>query len=191
MTVLDLRARRINSGLTAAALGRAAGTAESNITAYERGTKTPVATTVERIAKALAAGADSPIFVNRLVTVPAAAAALRRGLRAGWATADLLRVVRESRSNARWLADADDVSAFFAPPTTTGDTRWDALVAGSSEDLALRHGHPVPAWSAGHALTSLWFVSDNVDFDAYALAHSPVPLKVRGVLVDPADLESV
>jgi hypothetical protein len=99
--------------------------------------------------------------------------------------------VRESRSNATWLDDAKDVSAFFGAPTTTGDRRWDALIAGSTEDLALRRNEVAPSWTRGHALPTFWFVTDNRAFDAYALAYSPPSLKVRGVMLDPADLESV
>ena len=136
-------------------------------------------------------GAASPVFVNRLLTVPAAAAAVRKGLRAGWPTRDLLRIIRESRNNATWLTTPGGVAVFFAVPSTTGDPRWDALLAGSTEDLALRRRQQVPVWTKGHALSSFWFVGSNRHFDAYAVAHSPPSLKVRGVMLDPSDLESV
>jgi transcriptional regulator with XRE-family HTH domain len=188
---LTLRQDRLATGLTAAAVARAAGTSETNIAAYERGDKVPHPATLERIELLLRAGPTSPIFINRLVTVPAAAAAIRNGIKAGWMTADLLRVVRECLSNSKWAATEADRAAFFSAPSTTGDRRWDALLAGSIEDLFVRSGQPGPAWTRGHALGSLWFVSDNHAFDAYALAHSPPSLKVRGVMMDPDDLVSV
>jgi hypothetical protein len=129
--------------------------------------------------------------VNRLLTVPAAAAAIRKGVRAGWATRDLLRIVRESRANAKWVNDEDELQVYLARPSTTGDRRWDALLAGSTENLALQTKASVPTWTRGHALPTLWFVGESRFFDAYALAHSPASLKIRGVMVDPADLESV
>ncbi|MHB1534470.1 MAG: helix-turn-helix domain-containing protein [Acidimicrobiales bacterium] len=186
-----LRRERLTSGLTAAQLARASGTSETNVAAYERGAKTPSSATLARLRLLLRAGAASPIFVNRLLTVPAAAAGIRKGLRNGWPPADLLRIVRESLSNARWATSEIDLAAFLAPPSTTGDPRWNALLAGAVEDLALQRGVPVPDWTAGNALPSFWFVSDSRDFDAYALAHSPVSLKVRGVMLDPSDLVSV
>src|ERR1700733_12950889 len=97
----DVRAARRASGLTAKQIARAIGTSETNIAAYERGAKVPNAATMARIKAAIAAGANSPIFVNRLMTVPATSAAIRKGLRAGWSTSDLLRLVKESRSNAK------------------------------------------------------------------------------------------
>ncbi len=187
----ELRKRRRTAGLTARQVADAIGTAESNVAAYERGAKAPNAMTLSRMVKAIDAGADSPVFVNRLITVPAAAAAIRRGLRSGWPTRDLLRVVRESRANAAWVTNSPDVELFMADPSTTGDRRWDALLAGSTEELALRRSAPVPGWTRGHALSTWWFVGERRVFDAYALAHSPTSLKVRGVMLDPADLESV
>jgi transcriptional regulator with XRE-family HTH domain len=188
---LSLRQERLASGLTAAQVARAAGTSEPNIAAYERGDKTPNPATLERIRRLLRTGATGPIFVNRLVTVPAAAAAVRSGLRDGWSTPDLLRIVRECLSNSKWATSQADQDAFFSGPSTTGDRRWDALLAGAVEDLFVRSGRLAPAWTRGHGLGRFWFVSGNRAFEAYSLAHSPPSLKVRGVMIDPDDLVSV
>jgi transcriptional regulator with XRE-family HTH domain len=187
----EIRERRRRAGLTARQVAAAIGTSETNIAAYERGDKSPNTATLARLLAAINAGADSPIFVNKLLTVPATAAAIRKGLRAGWPTRELLRLVRESRSNAKWVTGADDVAVFLAAPSTTGDRRWDALLAGSTEELALSRGMAVPRWARGHALPTFWFVGENPFFDAYTVAHSPPSLKVRGVMLDPSDLESV
>jgi transcriptional regulator with XRE-family HTH domain len=187
----DIRARRRSAGLTAQQVAYAIGTSETNVAAYERGDKTASPATLARLMASIDLGRQSPIFVNRLLTVPAAAAAIRKGLRAGWPTRDLLRVVRESRANAKWVTDTSEIKVFLAAPSTTGDRRWDALLAGSTEHLALLGKMSVPDWTRGHALPTLWFVGDNRFFDAYAVAHSPTSLKVRGVMVDPSDLESV
>lgn len=187
----ELRELRRAAGLSARQVAAATGTSETNVAAYERGDKRPSLATTTRLLAACAAGADSPIFVNRLLTVPALASALRKGLRDGWSTPDLLRLVRESRANARWVERAEDLAVFFGQPSTTGDRRWDALLAGSTEQLALKRAVPVPPWVVGHGLSTFWFVSANPLFDAYALAQSPPSLKVRGVMLDPSDLESV
>lgn len=125
------------------------------------------------------------------MTAPATAGALRKGLRDKWTTADLLRLVREMRSNAVFATKDTDRAAFYAEPATTGDPRWDAMLAGSTEDLDMRAGFPVPEWTCGHALPVFWFVGSSPSLQAYALARSPFSLQVRGVMVDPADLESV
>lgn len=180
-----MRRRR---GLTLRAVARAAGTSVSNLSAYERGAKRPRSGTLERLQAVVDAGSHSPIHRNDLLTVPAAAAALRAGLRARWGTADLLRLVREMRSNAGFAIDESDLAASFAAPSTTGDQRWDAMLAGCVEDLALHRGLEPPGWCRGHALPTFWFVGSTPSLHAYAFARSPFSLQVRGVLVDPADV---
>lgn len=187
----DLRAKRRESGLSLAAVARAAGTSATNVSAYERGDKRPNDGTLARMRGAVSVGADSPIHRNRLVTVPAAAAAIRAGLRHGWSTADLLRVVREMRANAAHLRTGDDHAAFYAQPSTTGDRRWDALLAGVTEMDALRAGTAVPTWSRGYDLPHLWFVGSSPSLHPHALAHTPSSLAARGIVLDGATLESV
>lgn len=187
----ELRDARRRAGLTLRQVATAAGTAETNVAAYERGTKTPNRATLTRLLDVIAAGAGSPIHSQLLLTVPAAAAAIRSGLRAGAGTAELLRLVREMRTHAGLVRTAAEKRAFFAAPTTTGDQRWDAMLAGVVEDWALTHETPPPQWSRGHALPTFWFVGSSPSLQAFAFAHSPMSLQVRGVLVDPADLEAV
>ena len=187
----QLRARRRSAGLTLAQVARAAGTAESNVSAYERGTKRPGPAALARIQAAIDAGAEGVVHSRTLSTAPSAAASLRTALRAGADTAEMLRLVRQMRSDARWLDDHKQRAAFFAAPFTTGDQRWDALLAGVVEELALTRDYPVPAWTRGKALPRFWFVGDVPTLRAYAFSHSPFSLQIRGVLVDPADLEAV
>lgn len=187
----EVRDRRQAQGLSLRQVARAAGTSETNVSAYERGTKEMRPATCDRILAGIEAGAASPIHRHRLSTFPAAAAALRRGLREQWSTADLLRLVRELRAHLALLSTPQDRAAFFAAPTTTGDPRWDAMLAGNAEDLSLRSGRPPPEWCRGHALPTFWFVGAAPSLQAYAFARSPFALQVRGVMVDPTDLEAV
>jgi hypothetical protein len=95
-----------------------------------------------------------------LMTVPAAAAAIRADVRAGRAlTGETLRYVREMVDNAAAVvADPADRAAFFVEPSTTGDRRWDALLAGVVEVLAERHGFDAPAWVLSRSVLPFWFV---------------------------------
>lgn len=183
-----LRETRRATGLTLRSLARAVGSSAPNLSAYERGAKRPNPATRVRIEAALGAGGDSPIFRRNLVTVPAAAAAIRAGLRHGWTTADLLRIVRELRSNANHLVDDADRAAFYAAPSTTGDPRWDALLAAVTEMDALREERPVPAWARGHDLSQLWFVGSSPGLHPHALVRSPSSLAARGIVLDGAVL---
>lgn len=191
MSPYELRSTRQASGLTMAAVARAAGTSTPNVSAYERGSKQPSDATLERLTAVIDIGADSPIHVHRLVTVPAAASAIRAGLRDGWPAEDLLRLVREMRSNSKFIRNDAERNAFYAQPSTTGDRRWDAMLAGVTEMDALRSGHDVPPWARGHDLPHLWFVGSTPSLEAYDLVHTPRSLAVRGIVLDGAALESV
>jgi transcriptional regulator with XRE-family HTH domain len=186
-----LRAERRAQGMTLAALARAIGTSPQTVSAYERGERRASRATVDLLVAAVGAGADSPIYRYGLVTIPAAAAAIRAGLRHSWCTGDLLRIVRELRSNAKHLTSTEDRLLFYAEPSTTGDRRWDALLAGVAELDALRDGKPVPSWARGHELPHLWFVGSQPSTYAHALVHTPSSLAVRGIVLDGASLESV
>jgi len=186
-----MRSLRRKTGLTAAQVARVTGTSESNIAAYERGVKVPGAATLQRVLDAIDAGSESPLYVNGLVTTPQAAAAIRFGLRHAWTPTELLRVVREQRSNAKWVSRPIDQAVFFARPATTGDQRWDALLAGSTEEMAARANAPLPDWIKSVRLEDTWYVTDDPAFNDYLLAHSPQPFRCRGVMIDPDALESV
>ncbi len=186
-----LRSARRASGLTLARLARAVGTSATNVSAYERGAKRPSAATLARLVAAIDAGGDSPIFGRDLVTVPAAAAAIRLGLRNDWKTADLLRIIREMRANAKHLVDDADRDAFYAKPSTTGDRRWDSMLAAVTEMDALRAGRHVPTWARGHDLPQMWFVGSAPSLHAHSLVNSPSSLAARGIVLDAAALESV
>lgn len=112
-------------------------------------------------------------------------------MREEWSTADLLRVVRQMLTDSRHLRSAADRSAFLAEPSTTGDARWDAMLAGVVENLALKSGFDPPDWTPGHVLPTFWFVGSSPSLQAYAFARSPFSLQIRGVMVDPGDLEAV
>jgi transcriptional regulator with XRE-family HTH domain len=172
-------------------VARVTGTSESNVAAYERGDKVPGGSTLQRILDAIDAGSGSDIYVHGLLTTPEASAAIRSGLRHGWSLRELLRIVREQRSNAKWVSRPIDRQVFFARPSTTGDRRWDALLAGSTEDLAGRGDLPVPEWVKGVRSDRDWFVTDDPAFYEFLRAHSPEPFRSRGVMIDPDSLESV
>jgi transcriptional regulator with XRE-family HTH domain len=187
----ELRRSRLEAGLTLAQVARAAGTAAPNISAYEQGTKRPRQLTLDRLQAAIAAGGHSVVHQRSLLTAAAAAAQIRRGLGRGWPTADLLRLVREMVTTAGAVVRPLDRALFFAEPSTTGDQRWDAMLAAAVEHTFLTWGEPAPAWTAGHALPTFWFVGSTPGLHAFAFAHAPMSMQVRGIMVDPADLVAV
>ncbi|MDA8118061.1 MAG: helix-turn-helix transcriptional regulator [Actinomycetota bacterium] len=188
----DLRARRFAAGLTAKQVARAAGTSETNVAAYERGAKKPSAKITERLLATIAAGKDSPVHVSRLVTVPGAAAGICAGIRDGWTTEDLLRIVRECINNSAELHTEADRAVFFGRPSTTGDPRWDALLAGVVEHLFRNASEEPPTWVMDVGpLEAEWYVVSIPGMYDWTVENTPEPLARRKVLVDSYSLESV
>jgi len=72
-------------------------------------------------------------------------------------------------------------------PDPTGDERWDVLLAGLAEHLAMRDGQAAPGWSASGGLRRFWFPFDTPGARAQALVHAPAAFRRRGVFV--ADYE--
>lgn len=66
-------------------------------------------------------------------------------------------------------------------PPTSGDSRYDVLLAGLAEWLTAKDGLAAPPWAAGRALTTWWFPSDTPAGRADALVHAPAALGRRGV----------
>ena len=72
-------------------------------------------------------------------------------------------------------------------PGPTGDDRWDVLLAGLAEHLAMRDGKDTPRWSASRGLRRFSFPFDTPGARAQALVHAPAAFRRRGVFV--ADYE--
>jgi ABC-type amino acid transport substrate-binding protein len=77
------------------------------------------------------------------------------------------------------------------PPVTTGDDRYDALLAGIVEFACASHGTVAPDWvdAEHYFLKKWWFVSGMSKLHADALVHSPISLARREVFVTQGALE--
>lgn len=78
-------------------------------------------------------------------------------------------------------------------PATTGDPRWDALVAATVEHLCYHGGIDVPAWALApqRFLDRMWFVSPYRSVHASAFVATPAAFANRGVFVHLDSLQSV
>ena len=77
-----------------------------------------------------------------------------------------------------------------APPLT--GTRWDVLLAGMAEHLAMLHEHPVQGWmnERERFLDLTWILSEgNPVLVARSLIDSPAAFLRHGALPDPRDLD--
>lgn len=193
MDAADLiRQSRHHGRLTQRALAARAGTAQSAVAAYERGAKQPSVATVDRLVRAAGLAVawrlvplDAPVVATAL----GIEASLRRG-----DTAEALRHVAELVVDLDEPTSSDRLAAVLAvEPPTTGDRRWDALLAGVVEWLAHRHAVRTPAWTAepDRFLDEWWFVSPFTSLHASALVHGPAELANRGVFLHADSLLSV
>lgn len=131
-------------------------------------------------------------MVSRVGDVAALAGAVRSALSEG-----------DLHAALRWVAEfvwdvdhasADRRPALLAPSAPpTGDSAWDALLAGVTEMLAARHDLLVPPWTADPSrfLPSWWFFSDQPAWMVSAFTEAPAALANRGVFVHASAFESV
>ncbi|MGI8983085.1 MAG: helix-turn-helix domain-containing protein [Acidimicrobiales bacterium] len=187
-----LREVRQLTGLTQQALAELARTTQSTIAAYETGAKHPTTSTLDRIVRA--AGVELSWAV------------VRRGPYRPMTLADLAASLSEAASDQdRRLLTLEFLQEFESEPPdrqgaliadrprSTGDERWDALVAGFAEHLAFHHQLGYPRWAedADRFLDRWWFPVDTPSARAAAFVHAPAALARRGVFIERRDLVRV
>ncbi len=102
------------------------------------------------------------------------------------------------RCAVQLLDDLARVSAEQRPPLvrdeppSTGDARWDALLAGVVELACHRHGLAVPGWTVApeRLLDRWWFAVPTPGLAASAFAEAPAALANRGVFLHASSLQS-
>lgn len=141
-----LRQALTDSGLTQAEFAAALGTSASRLSAYRSGQTTPSAAfylRALRLAASLKAARD-----RGWMTPQSAARQIHRALRKGddiWA----LKMTLQGRDHLReLLRENDDASnAWTAAPRTTGDHKWDALLAALTEHEFEAADREPPRWA--------------------------------------------
>jgi transcriptional regulator with XRE-family HTH domain len=104
-----------------------------------------------------------------------------------------LRLVAQAVSDFRSLRYPRDRRTFLRQPLSTGDPRWDVLVAAVAAREARKSGMDVPVWTEQPEffLDRAWFVTKSPGLRALAFVESPADFSLRNVYLDPAELESV
>lgn len=182
-----VRARHA-AGLTQAQLAALADTTQSAIAAYEAGTREPTMPVLARMVAATGArlvlGIERDPAVYRLADAAVDIAAV-----------DAADEARRLRLVFEFLRGAHDDGAPLAvlvgaEPATTGDARFDALLAAVAEDLCVQADVAPPAWvhHPSRFLDGAWWVSRLPSARAAALVHAPASFRRRGVMLDRRDL---
>jgi hypothetical protein len=109
----------------------------------------------------------------------------------------------DEREALRWVAQfvaefkrasgSERARLVEAEPPTTGDRRWDAMLAGVVEHLCFHADVTVPAWvmGPGRFLDRWWFVTPYRSLHPSAFVETPAALGNRGVFIHGSSLESV
>ncbi|WP_100445930.1 helix-turn-helix domain-containing protein [Glycomyces xiaoerkulensis] len=193
-----LRAARVRSGLSQSEVAARIGTTQSAIARLESGASDPRLSTLERFADVVGVKLGVRSEHSRMSSLEFTAAQIRRSL-AEHDSAEAFRQVVQFVDDIR-RADAAAVRrAVRIEPESTGDKRWDAMLAGIAEYVSRGVGLPVPGWASapGRFLRRSWFVIEDIierpspGLAVLAFASSPPELAARGVLIDRTSLESV
>ncbi|MBE1876705.1 hypothetical protein [Myceligenerans pegani] len=105
----------------------------------------------------------------------------------------LLRMAAQAISDYRSLHTPADQDRFLRRPDSTGERRWDAMLAAIAEREARRSRREIPEWVYDnvYVLSPWWFLSPTESLRAYSLQHSAPEFAIRNIFIDVASLESV
>ena len=184
-----LIAAREKSGLTQTQMARIAKTSQSAIAAYEAGNREPTVPVLQRMLAATGHNLMIAFEADRNI----------------YRVADLARDIRKTsiKNRERRLrlvfeflreVDAKELTLRVAvEPESTGDQRFDAMLAALSEDLCVSNGVSPPSWvfADQRFLDSAWWVSNLKSARTRALVNAPASYRRRGVMIDRHDLTSV
>jgi transcriptional regulator with XRE-family HTH domain len=182
-----IRDARRAAGITQRELAERAGTAQPAVAAYESGARTPSLATLERLLGACEH--DFEVVAHPRVRRGAASLAelsqtisedLKRGCER-----DAMRLLFGFADDFRGSSRPGRIALLEDEPPLTGDTRFDAALAGVAEFFADEGALAAPAWVNGPArfVEPWWFVASRPAFHAYTLANTPACFARHGVFL--------
>jgi transcriptional regulator with XRE-family HTH domain len=182
-----VRSSRQAAGITQLELAGRAGTAQPAVAAYEAGTRTPNLSTLKRLLGACEH--DVELLAHPRVRRGAASLAdlgqtIAEDLEHGRED-DALRLLFGFADDFRGSSRPGQLSLLRDEPSSTGDARFDAALAGVAELFAAEGSIPAPAWVNGvnRFVEPWWFVASRPAFHAYTLANTPAVLARHGVFI--------
>jgi len=186
-----LRTARLQAGMSQSAVAQLAKTSQSAIATYEAGNREPSLPVLQRLLAAtghqlsLSVLPDSSVYRIADLALDIAQSPANDDKKKLRYVFEFMRGAQEDTAPVNVLVSAE--------PKSTGDIRFDALLAGIAEDLCVLGGEVPPQWvnSDARTLKSAWWVSSLAAGRAQALLHCPAALRRRGVMIDRHDLEGV
>ena len=189
-----VRAERTRRGMTQTELASLSGTTRQWISAFERG-RTRVETdlafgTLGAIGLSVDLSPDPPEPAHGMLTTVEAARRIRRELDNG-DTEFALRLLARTVADIRSIAEPTERAAAMSAPPSTGDFRWDTLIAATIEREARMTGAPPPEWTESPPLGDSWFPDPDPLLADRHIAATPPELAHRNIFFDRRSLESL
>jgi transcriptional regulator with XRE-family HTH domain len=184
---LLIRDARRDAGITQAEVARGAATTQPAVAAYEKGTRTPSISTLQRLLGACEHDLEliaRPRVRRAAASLEQVSQLMREDLREGREN-DALRLLFGFADDFRGSPRSGQISLLREEPPPTGDARFDAALAGTAELFAREAQIPAPDWvdGLGRFVEPWWFVTSRPALDAYALAHAPAVFVRHGVFI--------
>lgn len=194
--ILDrLVALREQAGLTQSEVAARMGTSQPVIARLEAGGRDPRLSTIERYARTI--GADLEVRPSTTAS-PRTAARLAERIY-GRLDGGEVSPTTTFREVVQFLDDLGGMTAKQAraavrqEPLSTGDRRWDALIAAAVDWVAGLHGFTAPRWTRSSRRSVPapgWVVSPHKRLHALVRKSTPIEFARHGVYVDEASLRS-
>ncbi|MEQ1785505.1 MAG: helix-turn-helix domain-containing protein [Acidimicrobiales bacterium] len=189
-----VRAQRRALGWTQAHLAALAGTSRQWVSGFEQGRERAelgmTLRVVEALGLSIATAVIAPVVdAGAWLTAASVARAIRQELEDGDATF-AMRLLGQAVAELRALRDPDAIAAFLAPPPSTGDPRWDTLLAAAISRECRHRGFPIPNWTRVPPLRTFWFPDDDPILTARTMQRTPLDLRNKGIWLDARALET-
>lgn len=190
-----IRAARRARGLTQAQLADRAGVGRQWLVAVEKGHDRAelgkVVSVLRAMGLTLTTHEDVALPDGRTwMTAADAADAIREELGRS-DTGFALRLLGRALQEFEQLTDPADREAFLAEPPSTGDHRWDTLLAAATGRACRTAGVQAPDWTRTPPLPSWWFPVYDPVLTARTMQRTPVDLSTMGIWLDERALQVV
>jgi transcriptional regulator with XRE-family HTH domain len=182
-----VRDARRAAGITQSELADRAGTAQPAVAAYESGARTPSLSTLGRLLGACEHDVEllaRPRVRRGAASLAELAATISEDLERS-SERDALRLLFGFADDFRGSSRAGRIALLTDEPPLTGDTRFDAALAGVAEFFAAEGALAAPTWVNGPTrfVEPWWFVASRPAFHGYTLANTPACFARHGVFV--------